>query len=57
MKNTRRYTPHYSVPVNRDRYEDLRREYVRGLNAYKQRIERYRDRVEKLRENERENEE
>jgi len=49
MKNTRRYTPRYSVPVNRDRYEDLRREYVRRLNAYRQRIEQYQDLVEKLR--------
>jgi len=49
MKNTRRYTPHYSVSVNRDRYEDLRREYARRLNAYRQQIERYQDRAEKLR--------
>jgi len=49
MKNTKRYVPQYSVPVNRDRYENLRREYVRRLNAYKQRIERYQNLVEKLR--------
>jgi len=49
MKNIKRYMPRYSVPVNRDRYEDLKREYIRRLNAYKQRIERYQDLVEKLR--------
>jgi len=49
MKSTGRYTPRYSVPVNRDRYEDLRREYIRRLNTYKQRIERYQNLVEKLR--------
>jgi len=49
MKSTKRYVPRYSVPVNRDRYESLRREYIRRLNAYKQRIERYQDLVEKLR--------
>jgi len=49
MKNIKRYTPHYSVPVNRDRYEDLRREYIRRQNAYEQRIERYQNNGEKLR--------
>jgi len=48
MKNIKRYEPRYSVPVNRDRYENLRREYVRRLNAYKQRIEQYQDLVDKL---------
>ena len=50
MKNTRRYTPHYSVSVNRDRYEDLKREYVRRVNAYEQRIAQYQNPVKKLRE-------
>jgi len=50
MKNTRRYVPHYSVPVNRDRYENLRREYVRRLNEYRQQIKRYQDTIAKLKE-------